>query len=181
MPLTRYPNGVTVCTTTALVYNAAATDSIGAVDCNNLYVAGTASVGVMNVTTLNVPTTGRFSIGTGTGATMIGERQYVAFTFTSAATTTYYPTPFAGNIIDCWVTADTTPRTCSAFTLYAGGTAGSVAVASVALAYATAIGQQIQPTLTLQTAITATGFAIVVTTAGSACNFSGVFVIQRSA
>lgn len=177
MPLTRYPNGLTVCTTTALVYNAAATDSIGAIDCNRLFVVGTTSANVINVTTLNVSTAGSFSIGT---ATMIGERYYVPFTFTSATATTYYPTPFSGNIIDCWITCDTTPRTCSAFTLYAGGTAGSVSVASVALAYATAIGQQIQPTLTTQTGITATGFAIVVTTAGSAANFSGVFVVQRT-
>lgn len=181
MPLTRYPNGLTVNNTTALVYNAAATDSIGAIDCNNLFIAGTTSANVLNVTTLNVPSTGKLSIGTGTAASMIGERIYNYFTFTSAAATTYLVNPAAGNIIDCWVTADTTPRTCSAFTLYANGTAGTVCVASVALAYATAIGQQIQPTLTPAIQGTGTALAIVVTTAGSACNFSGVIVIQRTA
>lgn len=199
MPLTRFPNGITANSTTANVYNAAAGD--GSVDCLNLFVQGTSSSGTItatNVTATNitvtgltatsitatnisVPSTGRLTIGTGTAASMIGERLYVPFTFTSATSTTYYASPFAGSIIDCWVTCDTTPRTCSAFTLYAGGSAaGTVAVASVALAYATAIGQQIQPTLSLQTAITATGFAIVVTTAGSAANFSGVFIVQRT-
>lgn len=186
MPLTRYPNGVTVCTTSALVYNTACTDSVGGIDCLNLFVQGTTSAGTItatNVTATNVTvsTAGRFSIGTTSGATMIGERIYIPFTFTSATVTTYLANPVAGTIVDCWVLADTTPRTCSAFTLYAGGTAGTVVVASVALAYATAIGQQIQPTLTPATAITATGLAFVVTTAGSACNFSGVVVIQRSA
>lgn len=179
MALTRYDKGITVCSTTALVYNTAAGD--GALDCLNLYVQGTTSAGVINVTTLNVPSTGRLSIGTGTAASFIGERVYVPFTFTSATITTYLAAPVAGNIIDCWVLADTTPRTCSAFTLYANGTAGTVVVASVALAYATAIGQQIQPTLTPAVQGVATGLAIVVTTAGTAVNFSGMIVIQRTA
>lgn len=189
MPLTRFPNGVTVNSTTALVYSAAAGD--GSLDCLNLYVQGTTSVGTIVATTvtltsltatnITVSTAGRFSIGTTSGATMIGERAYIPFTFTSAAATTYLAVPFAGQIIDCWVIADTTPRTCSAFTLYANGTAGTVCVASVALAYATAIGQTIQPTLTGVSQAMATGLAIVVTTAGTACNFSGMITLQRTA
>ncbi len=188
MGLTRFPNGLTVNSTSALAYNTAAGD--GAVDCNNLYVAGVSSIATaimtnstvttLTATTLNVASAGRFSISTATGATMIGERAYIPFTFTSATITTYLASPFAGNVIDCWIIADTTPRTCSAFTLYANGTAGTVVVASVALAYATAIGQQIQPTLTAATQGVATGFAIVVTTAGSACNFAGVLTLQRT-
>lgn len=192
MPLTRYPNGLTVNSTTALVYNTACTDSIGGVDCLNLFVQGTTSTGVLSATTITVTnvtatnvtvsTAGRFSIGTTSAATMIGERVYIPFSFTSATATTYYASPIAGNIIDCWVVADTTPRTCSAFTLYANGTAGTVVVASVAtLVYATAIGQQVQPALTPATQGVATGLAIVVTTAGSAVNFQGVVVIQRTA
>lgn len=188
MPLTRFPNGLTVNSTTALVYNTAAGD--GAIDCNNLYVAGVSSVATaimtnttvttLTATTLNVLSSGRFSISTSTAATFIGERVYIPFTFTSAAITTYLVNPVAGNIVDCWVLADTTPRTCSAFTLYANGTAGTVCVASVSLAFATAIGQQVQPTLTGAVQGVATGFAIVVTTAGTACNFSGMIVVQRS-
>lgn len=54
MPLTRYPNGLTVCTTTALVYNVACTDSVGGIDCNNMYVAGTTSIATMLVTNATV-------------------------------------------------------------------------------------------------------------------------------
>lgn len=191
MPLTRFPNGLTVNSTSALSYTTAAGD--GAVDCNNLYVAGVSSVATQIManatatnltvsTLLSVASAGRFTISTATAATFIGERAYIPFTFTSAAATTYFATPFAGNIVDCWVVCDTTPRTCSAFTLYANGTAGTVVVASVAtLVYATAIGQQVQPTLTAATQSLATGFAIVVTTAGSAANFSGVLTLQRTA
>lgn len=189
MPLTRFPNGLTTNSTSALVYNASAGD--GSVDALTLFVQGTATITSISatsvsatsatITNLSVPSTGTFTIGTSTAAKMIGERVYIPISFTSAAITTYYACPIAGNIIDCWVTADATPRTCSAFTLYAGGTGGTVVVASVALAYATAIGQQFQPTLTPAAAITATGLAIVVTTAGTACNFQGMVVIQRSA
>ncbi len=193
MPLTRFPNGVTVNSTTANVYNAAAGD--GALDCLNLYVQGTTSTGVISATTLTVtnatatnvtiPSTGRLSIGVSTvasGVTFIGERVYIPFTFTSATTTTYLVSPIAGNVVDCWVACDTTPRTCSAFTLYANGTAGTVCVASVnTLVYATAIGQQVQPVLTSAVQGVGTALAFVVTTAGSAANFSGMVVIQRSA
>ncbi len=189
MGLTRFPGGLTVNSTTANVYNTAAGD--GSMDCLNLFVQGTTSTGVISATTLTVTnatatnltvsTVGRFSIGTTSAATMIGERVYVPFTFTSAASTTYFASPITGNIVDCWVLCDTTPRTCSAFTLFANGTAGTVCVASVAtLVYATAIGQQVQPALTPATQGIATGFAVVVTTAGSAGNFAGVVVIQRT-
>lgn len=189
MPLTRFPNGLTVNSTTALVYSSSATD--GDIDTNRLFVAGVTSINTLVATsgtfvnltasgTVTVATTGRFTIGTGTGPTMIGERIYYPISFTSAAVTTYQVIPVAGNIIDCWVTCDTTPRTCSAFTLYANGTGGTVVVASVALAYATAIGQQIQPTLTPAIQGTGTALAFVVTTAGTAANFSAVVVIQRT-
>lgn len=188
MPLTRFPNGLTVNSTTSLSYTTAAGD--GAIDCNNLYVAGissvatqimtNATVATLTATTLNVTSAGRFSISTSTAATFIGERVYIPFTFTSATATTYLVNPVAGNVVDCWVLADTTPRVCSAFTLYANGTAGSVCVASVALTFSTVIGQQVQPTLTGAVQGVATGLAIVVTTAGSACNFSGMIVVQRS-
>lgn len=181
MPLTRFPNGLTVNSTSALVSNVACTDSVSGIDCNNLFVLGTTSANVINVTTLSVPSTGSFSIGTGTAAHIVGERVYIPISFTSAAATTYYASPISGNIIDCWVVADTTPRTCSAFTLYANGTAGTVCVASVAtLVYATAIGQQVQPALTPAIQGVASGIAIVVTTAGSAVNFQGMVVIQRT-
>lgn len=196
MGLTRFPNGVTANSTTALAYNTAAGD--GAFDCLSLFVSGTSSLGIVTVTSLTATTltvtngtatnltvasAGRFSISTSTAATMIGERAYLPFTFTSAATTAgVIALPFASQVIDCWVACDTTPRTCSGFTLYSGNSAsGTVCVASVALAYATAINQQVQPTLTGAAGITGTALAFVVTTAGTAANFYGVVTIQRTA
>lgn len=186
MPLTRYPNGVTTCSTTALKYSASAGD--GDMDCLRLFTSGTTSIG--GAATIGgalivggaIAGSAGITMSTNTSFTFIGERVYIPFTFTSAAITTYLATPIAGQVIDCWVCADTTPRTCSAFTLFANGTAGTVCVASVAtLVFATAIGQQIQPVLTPAAQTLATGLAIVVTTAGSACNFSGVITLQRTA
>lgn len=167
MPLTHRPHGLTVCSTTALVYNSAAGD--GDLDCNRLFTAGTASIASINLT-----------LGGTAGTNLIGERAYINGTFTSAAGTTYLATPINGNIVDVITTADTTPRTCSAFTLRAG-TAGTVYVASVALAFATAAGQQVRPALTSAAITTASALQIVVTTAGSAANFSYTVVIEKSA
>lgn len=116
-----------------------------------------------------------------TAATMIGERAYITFDFTSAATTTYKALPFSSKVIDCWTTSDTTPRSVSAFTLRAGS-AGTVYVASVAtLVFATAAGQQHQPTLTPDVITTASALNVTVGTSGSAGNFSATVVIQRTA
>ena len=49
MPLTRFPNGLTVNSTSALVSNVACTDSVSGIDCNNLFVLGTTSANVMTV------------------------------------------------------------------------------------------------------------------------------------
>jgi len=173
MPLTRFPNGVTVCSTTALQHSASATD--GDLDCNRLFVAGAASIG----TTLTAGTLAMAAQGTG-GSGMVGSREVLSGTFTSAAATTWLATPFAGNIVDVITTCDTTPRTCSALTIQ-HGTAGSIAVASVALAFATAIGQQIRPTLTSIAVTTASGIAVIVTTAGSAAIFSYSIVLEKTA
>jgi hypothetical protein len=116
-----------------------------------------------------------------TAATMIGERAYVTFDFTSATTTTYKALPFSSKVIDCWTTSDTTPRSVSAFTLRAGS-AGTVYVASVtSLVFNTAAGQQHQPTLTPDVITTASALNVTVGTSGSAGNFSATVVIQRTA
>ena len=82
MGLTRFPNGVTVNSTTALQYSSAAGD--GAIDCNTLYTASTASfagniIGSTTITVGTVSATGsviapnagvfgvRIPIGLGTG------------------------------------------------------------------------------------------------------------------
>ncbi len=159
MPLTRFPNGLTVNSTTALSYNTAAGD--GALDCNNLYVAGRITASTAN--------------------TMVGERAYLNFSFgaTSAATTIYVATPFGGNIIDCWTTSDTTPRTTS-LTVQAGS-GGTVAVATVSITFATAAGQQIEPTLTPTVITTASAIGVIMAAAGTAFTLSGTIVLQRTA
>ena len=187
MPLTRFPNGLTTNSTTALQYSTAASD--GDLDCRNLFIAGTSSLagnlisaGTMSAGGAVISGLG-ITMSTATNRVFIGERAYLQFTFTSAANTAGLITvPFNGQLIDCWVSADVSARVCSAFTLYTAGSAsGTVAVASVELTFATAIGQQVQPTLTPAAVTTATAMAFVVTTAGTACNFYGVAVIQRTA
>lgn len=167
MGLTRFPNGITVNSTTALAYSTSAGD--GDVDCLDLFVAGTASVGSFAMGVIGTAGTG-----------FVGQRAYITGTFTSAAATFVVPCPFAGNVVDVITTCDTTPRTCSAFTLQAGS-AGSIGVASVALAFATAIGQQIRPTLTAFAITTASAFLAIVTTAGTAANFGYTIVLEKTA
>ena len=156
----------------------------------NLFTGGTASVAgaIIGGTTITVGTVsatgnGIFgnSLAFSTAATMIGERAYITFDFTSAASTTYKALPFNSKVIDCWTTSDTTPRSVSGFTLRAGS-AGVVYVATVTtLVFNTAAGQQHQPVLTPDVITTASALNVTVTTAGSAANFSATVVIQRTA
>lgn len=185
MGWTNYPNGVSLTTAQGTVNGMLNATSI-TLNTNTATAAGTITVGTVSATGAIIggtfsPTS--ISMSTVTSNVFIGERAYLTFSFTSAATTAgVIPLPFSGQVIDCWTTCDTTPRTCSAFTLYSGNSAsGTVCVASVALAFATAINQQVQPTLTAAAAITATALAFVVTTAGTAANFYGVVTIQRTA
>jgi hypothetical protein len=153
---------------------------------NTATAAGTITVGTVSATGAIIGsgnlTATTLTMSTATTNTFIGERAYLQFTFTSSASTAgTIALPFAGQVIDCWVTVDTATRACSGFTLYTGNSAsGTVAVASVALAFTT-IGQQIQATLTPAAAITATALAFVVTTAGTAATFYGVVTLQRTA
>ena len=161
----------------------------------NFFTTGTASIGggIIGGTTLTIGTvsaTGNcIAAGVGsfggalsfsTGATMVGERAYITFAFTSAASTTQQAVPFSGKVIDCWTTSNTTPRTCSGFTLRAGS-AGTIYVATVALVFATAAGQQVQPTLTPELITTASCLRVTVTTGGTASNYSATVVLQRTA
>ena len=141
-------------------------------------ISGTVTFGTVSATGAGI-FGGALSFST--AATMIGERAYVTFDFTSAATTTYKALPFNSKVIDCWTAADTTPRSVSAFTLRAGS-AGTVYVASVtSLVFNTAAGQQHQPTLTPDVITTASALNVTVGTSGSAGNFSATVVIQRTA
>lgn len=166
MPWTNFPNGISVTTGTGTVsgHINATTGSF-----SGLFTAGTVSAGTL-VTAL----------GGTAGVTFIGERAYITGTFTSAAATFVVPCPFAGNVVDVITTCDTTPRTSSGFTLQAGS-AGTIGVATVALVFATAIGQQVRPTLTAFAITTASAFLAIVTTAGSAANFGYTIVLEKSA
>ncbi len=150
---------------------------------NALSVIGSANISLtLTVGTVSATGAGIFggALSFSTAATMIGERAYLTVDFTSAASTTYIATPFNGNIIDCYTTCGTTPRTCSGFTLRAGS-AGTVYVATVSLAFNTAIGQQVKPTISPAAITTASAINITVTTAGTAANFSATIVLQRTA
>ncbi|MFA6100399.1 MAG: hypothetical protein WC750_06060 [Patescibacteria group bacterium] len=161
MPSTNFPKGVSVSTAQRT------TDG-------EMYAESAVITGLLTVGSIAVGVIG--TAGTG----FIGQRAVITGTFTSAAGTSWLATPFAGNIVDVITTCDTTPRTCSGLTIQ-HGTAGSIGVASVALAFATAIGQQIRPTLTPIAVTTASGISIIVTTAGSAANFSCSIVIEKTA
>lgn len=182
-PLTHRPHGLTVCSTTALQYNASAGD--GDMDCKDLFTLGTASVGAIlagSGTIDGTLTIGTVSLGVqgSAGSGFVGQRAYISGTFTSAASTVYHAVPFAGNLIGAITVADTTPRTCAGFTVR-NGSAGSVAVATVALTFATASGQQVNPTITPITVTTASGISVVVITAGTACNFGYTLIIEKTA
>ena len=141
-------------------------------------ISGTVTFGTVSATGAGI-FGGALSFST--AATMIGERAYITFDFTSAASTTYKALPFNSKVIDCWTAADTTPRSVSAFTLRAGS-GGTVYVASVAtLVFNTAAGQQHQPTLTPDVITTASALNVTVGTSGSAANFSATVIIQRTA
>lgn len=103
MPLTRFPNGVTVNSTTALQYNASAGD--GDLDCNNLFLNNN----------------------------FIGQVYAIPVYFgvSSAAQVLVTGVPFAGNIIGAYVTIGSVSAVAAAYTVRVGS-AGSVAVASVA-------------------------------------------------
>ena len=56
-----------------------------------------------------------------------------------------------------------------------------MAVASVALAFNTTSGQQVNPTITPIAVTTAFGISVIVITAGTACNFGYTLIIEKSA
>lgn len=161
MPSTNFPKGLSV-TTAVHTVDGLITATTGSFS-SNVYVGSLT-----------------MAAGGTAGSNFIGNRAYLVGTFTSAAGTTWLATPFAGNVVDVITTCDTTPRTCSGLTVMAG-TAGSVGVATVALAFATAAGQQIRPTLTAFSITTASAIGIIVTTAGSAATFSYCVVLEKTA
>ena len=170
MPSTNFPNGLSLTTTVHTVDGMllATTGSI-----SGLLTVGTISGSVI-ASSIAIAAQGTASTG------FIGQRAYITGTFTSAAATLVVPCPFAGNVVDVITCCDTTPRASSGFTLQAGS-AGTIGVATATLTFATAVGQQIRPTLTAFTITTASAFLVIVTTAGSAANFGYTIVLEKTA
>ena len=120
MPLTRYPNGLTVNSTTALAYSTAATD--GDLDCNRLFTAGTASIAG-----------GAIITGTVSAASVVGNTwvETVAFSTASTAQTVIAGSPpdWATDLVGAFVTIGSVSAIVAAYTVRAGS-AGTVYVSS---------------------------------------------------
>ena len=173
----------TVSATGNIVGSASLTISTGTIIAAKITATTGSFTALLTAGTASVSGDGIFggALSFSTAATMVGERAYITFDFTSAASTTYKALPFNSKVIDCWTTTDTTPRSVSGFTLRAGS-GGTVYVATVtSLVFNTAAGQQHQPALTPDVITTASALNVTVTTAGSAANFSATVVIQRTA
>jgi len=148
MPLTHFPNGISVQAASASNSNSGAGD----LDCNNLYVGGTA----------------------------IGQTQMLQYTFGSASTaeTAYLAVPFAGNITKTFVTIGATSAIAAAYTVRIGS-AGTVAVASVNNTN-TLNGSQQALTTTTVAVTTASGITVVRGVQGTAGSSTIGVVIKRT-
>src|SRR3990167_5901639 len=120
MPLTRYPNGLTVNSTTALQYNSTATD--GDLDCNRLFTVGTASLAG-----------GAIITGTVSADSVVGNTWITTVAFSTASTS---PTGIAGSppdwatdLVGAFVTIGSVSAIVAAYTVRAGS-AGTVYVSS---------------------------------------------------
>ena len=77
MPLTRYPNGITVNSTTSLAYNSAAGN--GDIDCNNIYIAGQGSI----TGSITAATVSASSVLVGAYGSVYGSKVSLAFVGTA--------------------------------------------------------------------------------------------------
>ena len=136
MPLTTYPNGVS--TRTFASTNSAAGDND--LTCLDLFVDGTATF------------TGQLVSNSSLG--VVGQLEGVMFTFgtASAVQVTSLPVPFAGNLEAVYVVMGSVSAVVASYTVQIGS-AGAVAVATVANATASVGVQQ-------SLAVTSTSFAI---------------------
>lgn len=157
MPLTRFPNGLTACSTTALRYSSSATD--GDIDMNNMYVAGTANI---------------------TGP-VVGQHLFLTYNFStgSAAQTISLPTPFSGSIVNTWMTIGSVSAIVASYTVQVGS-AGSVSVATVANTITTAYAQEALTTTTT-VVTTASGLLVTRSAQGTAGDSAIGILIRRTA
>ena len=170
MPLTRFPNGLTACSTTALRYNSSATDGDG--DFNNIYGNGTITVGTVSVT-------GQLIQASTAG--VVGQLAALTYTFGtgSAVQQTSIATPFAGRIENVYVTTGSVSAVVAAYTIQVGS-AGSVAVASVANTTAS-VGVQESLTTTATTFAITNGLVAIRSVQGTAGDTSICIVVRKTA
>ena len=142
MPLTQFPNGVS--TRTFASTNSAAGDND--LTCLDLFVDGTATI------TGGVSVSGVLASSSTAGLT--GQLASLVFTFgtASAVQVTSLPVPFAGNLEAVYVVMGSVSAVVASYTVQIGS-AGAVAVATVANATASVGVQQ-------SLAVTSTSFAI---------------------
>lgn len=170
MGLTRFPNGLTVNSTTALAYSASAGD--GDLDCNRLFVAGVSSLAG------NLIVGGTLAFST-SGNTPVGGVVSLAAYFTTASTaqTISVPAPFTGQIISAFMSIGATSARAAGYTVQVGS-AGSVAVATVSNTITDAYaGQPLTTTITGVT--TANGIQMVRGVQGTTGDTTMVILVQR--
>lgn len=171
MGLTRFPNGLTVNSTTALQYNSNAGD--GDLDCNRLFTAGAASVG--GALTVG----GNLNLGTA-GNVLIGQVVAIPVIFQSgsAAQTLPVMVPFAGNIVSAYVTMGSVSALVSQYTVQVGS-AGAVSVASVTNTVSTAFASELLTT-TIAAVTTANGIKVIRAAQGTAGETCLTLLVQRT-
>lgn len=170
MGLTRYPNGLTVNSTTALAYSALAGD--GDLDCNRLFTAGAASIG--GALTIG----GSLTVNSANG--IVGSILSIPVTFVSSSAQQTLPAtiPWAGNIIGCMITIGSVSAVASQYTVQVGS-AGAVSVASITNTLTTAFSTEALATTT--TAVTtASGLKVIRAVQGTAGETSLAILLQRT-
>ena len=171
MGLTRYPNGVTVCSTTALQYSSSAGD--GDLDCNRLFTAGAASIA------------GAVTIGgtltVGTANPIVGQLVAIPVVFGtgSAAQVFSVGVPFSGNLIGAYVTIGSVSAIAAAYTVRIGS-AGTVLVSSEVNTITNSYAQE-SLTIDSATVSSASGLSVTRGTQGTAGDSALLLVIQRTA
>lgn len=130
MPRTNFPNGVS--TRTRSAENTSTGD--GDLNCLDLFVDGTATI------TGAATFSGSLTVGTGT---IVGETQLIVHNFSTASTAQVIslPIPWACNVVSTYVTMGSVSAVIAQYTVQAGS-AGSVAVATVANTTASTYVQQ---------------------------------------
>jgi hypothetical protein len=165
MGLTRFPNGLTVRSTTGfspatLGYNSAATD--GDIDCNRLFVNSLVTVSTSNPGIIGEVVAVPVFFGTGSAAQVFG-----------------VAAPFAGDIIGAFVTIGSVSAVAAAYTVRVGS-AGSVAVASVSNTITTSYDAE-SLTTTRTAFTTANGIQVTRGVQGTAGDTQLTLLLQKTA